>query len=257
MITVIWKRRERGKTDEQEKGLPAPCGGGPHLEAPTLVSPGLGPWVLFLVGLLVLWGPVGATPTWAKNLRQIVKFTPGVSTTMQEMIISNSGAQFLARIPALNAVALRLPVQQYQLALDYLTQTPEMEQIEEDAQITAPTEHPEGGAQGLITPATPGAGYPWNLAQINLNLVPSSTKGKDVRIAVLDTGIDPIHPVLGNRILGGYNARSGENPQDWIDRNGHGTHIAGIIAASLQGQGVVGVAPGAKLYAVKVLDDTG
>ena len=72
-----------------------------------------------------------------------------------------------------------------------------------------------------------------------------------VSVAVLDTGIDFDHPDLN--VVGGYNCTSDEWTA-WQDDHGHGTHVAGTIAAKDNGIGVVGVAPGASLWAVKVLD---
>lgn len=78
----------------------------------------------------------------------------------------------------------------------------------------------------------------------------------DVDIAVLDTGIAR-HPDL--RIGGGHNcsAEDGRDPSKWTDRYGHGTHVAGTIAAIDNGRGVVGVVPGARVWAIKVLGDNG
>ena len=73
-------------------------------------------------------------------------------------------------------------------------------------------------------------------------------------VAVIDTGIQRDHPDLN--VAGGYNCTS-SNRARWDDGNGHGTHVAGIIGALDNGQGVVGVAPGVRLWALKVLDDTG
>ncbi len=73
-----------------------------------------------------------------------------------------------------------------------------------------------------------------------------------IDIAVLDTGIDPSHPDLN--VAGGYDC-SGSG--SWVDRHGHGTHVAGTIAARDNGIGVVGVVPGARLWAVKVFSDSG
>ena len=73
-------------------------------------------------------------------------------------------------------------------------------------------------------------------------------------IAVIDTGIQRDHPDLN--VVGGYNCTSA-NRGKWDDGNGHGTHVAGIIGAYDNGRGVVGVAPGVRLWSVKVLDDTG
>lgn len=72
-------------------------------------------------------------------------------------------------------------------------------------------------------------------------------------IAILDTGIDLRHPDLN--IAGKVTFVSGTSSGN--DDNGHGTHVAGIAAAKDNGVGVVGVAPGARLYAVKVLDKNG
>jgi len=82
-----------------------------------------------------------------------------------------------------------------------------------------------------------------------------TNQGAGVKIAIVDTGIDPQHPELAGRIAGGYNAVDKQAP--WADDHFHGTHVAGIAAAALDGKGVVGVAPAASLYAVKVLTKDG
>jgi subtilisin len=73
----------------------------------------------------------------------------------------------------------------------------------------------------------------------------------DADIAVLDTGIDTGHPDLN--VVGGVAC----NGSGYQDRNGHGTHVAGIAAARDNSDGVVGVAPGARLWAVRVLNSSG
>jgi subtilisin family serine protease len=177
---------------------------------------------------------------------------------VQKAIVAQSGSKILQALSPLNALVVQLPAGQEDAALSFLSRDPAVENIEEDAVLSVPALSPEGGAQGFITPAEPGSnGYGWNLLQIKYDLVSSFMRNKGVNVAILDTGIDPNHPALSSSIAGGYNARAGENPNDWIDRNGHGTHVAGIIAAKLQGQGVSGVTPKSSLYAVKVLDNTG
>jgi subtilisin family serine protease len=86
----------------------------------------------------------------------------------------------------------------------------------------------------------------------------------DVDIAVLDTGIQPDNQELN--IAGGYNCTDEDQPESerddpdsWKDSPsfGHGTHVAGIAAARENGRGVAGVAQGARLWAIKVLDGNG
>ncbi|RJS50103.1 S8 family peptidase [Bacillus sp. PK3_68] len=87
----------------------------------------------------------------------------------------------------------------------------------------------------------------------------SETKGKGMTVAVLDTGCDTSHPDLQERIIGGRNFTDddGSNPDIFEDYNGHGTHVAGTIAAQKNESGVVGVAPEASLLIVKVLNKNG
>ncbi len=83
--------------------------------------------------------------------------------------------------------------------------------------------------------------------------------GKGVKIAILDSGINYNHQDLKDNYSGGHNFIMDANSSDPYDDgwNTHGTHMAGIIAAKNNGVGVVGVAPSASIYAVKVLDYNG
>lgn len=85
------------------------------------------------------------------------------------------------------------------------------------------------------------------------------TKGEGVVVAILDTGCDIDHSDLREQVIGGRNFTDddGGNPEIFEDYNGHGTHVAGTIAASENNMGVVGVAPMAKLLIVKVLNRHG
>ena len=81
---------------------------------------------------------------------------------------------------------------------------------------------------------------------------PARPTDVDVNVAVLDSGIDRNHPDLN--VAGGANCVGGRR---FDDSFGHGTHIGGIIGALDNSIGVVGVAPGARLWGIKVLDDDG
>lgn len=77
--------------------------------------------------------------------------------------------------------------------------------------------------------------------------------GDGVKVAILDSGCIQ-HPDLINNIIGGKNFTTEGSETDYNDLNGHGTHVAGIIAGNGK---VMGVAPNAKLLILKVLDKTG
>lgn len=97
--------------------------------------------------------------------------------------------------------------------------------------------------------------YGWGITAFDLPGVWSKSKGEGVKVAVLDTGVDLDHPDLNKNILPGFNfVNPGKQP--WDD-NQHGTHVAGIIAASNNEIGMVGVAPEAKIIPVKVLNKGG
>ncbi|MCU5743744.1 S8 family peptidase [Bacillus cereus] len=77
-----------------------------------------------------------------------------------------------------------------------------------------------------------------------------SDQGEGIVIAILDTGCDSIHPDLKDRIIGGKNVTSIGETSDFSDVDGHGTHLAGTIAAN--GQGIAGVAPKSRLMIYRV-----
>lgn len=81
--------------------------------------------------------------------------------------------------------------------------------------------------------------------------------GEGVRVAVLDSGIDYTHPELADNYQGGWDFVFNDNDPFDDSWNSHGTHVAGVIAAAADGSGVVGVAPNAALYGIKVLDGAG
>lgn len=94
---------------------------------------------------------------------------------------------------------------------------------------------------------------PWGVDRIDAEQVHPTNKGTGVKVAVLDTGIDLDHPDLA--VAGNVTFIEGTYNGD--DDNGHGTLVAGIIGALDNDIGVIGVAPEAALYAVKVLNSNG
>jgi thermitase len=96
---------------------------------------------------------------------------------------------------------------------------------------------------------------PPTLTEIEVSRLWQLTAGShETTVAVLDTGIDQDHEELDGQVIAETNFSNSFTPNDI---HGHGTHVAGIIAAKNNGLGVIGVAPGCLLLNVKVADDTG
>ena len=99
----------------------------------------------------------------------------------------------------------------------------------------------------------------WGIFAIGADRVWAVTTGKGVTVAVVDSGSGP-HPDLADNLLPGRSYFSSVETQDGndIDTSGHGSHVAGIIAAAANnGIGGSGVAPNAKILPIKVLDQVG
>ncbi|MEB3196024.1 MAG: S8 family peptidase [Candidatus Sericytochromatia bacterium] len=97
----------------------------------------------------------------------------------------------------------------------------------------------------------------WGLGKISLPAVWNAHSGHPaVTVAVIDTGVDAMHPDLAGTIVPGTSLIGGSTgPQD---DHGHGTHVAGVIAANrMDGRGVYGVAPACRIMPVKVLNHEG
>lgn len=125
-----------------------------------------------------------------------------------------------------------------------LAQNPAVEFVESDGQFE------------IAQASTSEYSESWVLGDIGAEPVHNSNyTGRGVKIALLDTGIDYNHPELAPNYRGGYDFIN--NDSDPMDDNGHGTHVAGILAAARDGQGIVGIAPDAEIYAIKVSDKRG
>ena len=106
-------------------------------------------------------------------------------------------------------------------------------------------------ATGLVAIA-PGDNIPPGVRRVGAAVDSSVREASRANVAVIDTGIALTHPDL-NAVAGKDCTGSGSAS----DGNGHGTHVAGIIGARNDGSGAVGVAPGTKLWSVRVLGSNG
>lgn len=156
----------------------------------------------------------------------------------------------------INAIAARIP----QAAIDALRRNPNIEYVELDEKVfkhecLTQTQTQTEIIGDIHKMSTLQQIVPWGIEKIGAINVHPYTKGSSVNISVIDTGIDYMHPDLSTNYKGGYNfVANNNNP---MDDNSHGTHVSGIIAAADNAIGVIGTAPEAFLYAVKVLDAKG
>ncbi|MBI2627034.1 MAG: S8 family serine peptidase [Parcubacteria group bacterium] len=111
-------------------------------------------------------------------------------------------------------------------------------------------------ADGIVYAIDAELDNTWGVKRIGSGTVhDNGNKGVGVKVAIIDSGIDYTHPDLDANFGGGYDFVN--NDTDSMDDNGHGTHVAGTVAAEDNDTGVVGVAPEASLYGLKVLNSSG
>lgn len=143
-------------------------------------------------------------------------------------------------------------------ALSAIRTTPGVESVGVDQQVQLRRPSPDSG-EGIqaTNDNTTGQTAHWGIQHIGGQEISDRVRSagtRNVTVAVLDSGIDYDHPELGNSVVWGANFTYGSERygiQTADDGNGHGTSVAGIIAAGDNGQGV---ASGTRLYAVKTLN---
>lgn len=197
----------------------------------------------------------------------LVKFKPTLREENIEITIAAYGAKKIRKIPVLDVYKIQISeASTVEETLYALSRNPDVEYAE-----------PDYIASIALTPNDPLFSYQYSLSNSGQQIgsLPGSPKGKEsadikatagweettgkenVIIAIIDTGVDLLHPDLKNKIQS-----SGRdlvnNDFDATDDHGHGTHVAGIAAADTNnGEGVAGVAWKCKILPVKVMDKEG
>ncbi len=198
--------------------------------------------VLMVLSLLVFSALAAAAGNQPEKVRVFLEFKgqPDVGA------VHLAGGRVLHSYTLLsNVLAVEVPVN----ALNGLLKNPNVVGVEYDAEVQA---------SGKPAPSQPAQKLPWGVDRIDADL--AIGKGNGVTVCIVDTGIDKTHPDLQANIVGGKNfvaKGASVDPTKWNDDNGHGTHVAGTIAAVDNSIGVVGVAPQASLLAAKVLNRQG
>ena len=204
----------------------------------------------------------------------IVAFKPGISDSQQKQFAQAQGLEVVDSIPGLRVLLVKAPKGRAGFAQFHMMSDPKIAKVganvwrDDWLNVGGEAVDPMSAAQQSLkqipafkpAPLKAKAGpeadeAQWGVKRVNAPAAWPTNQGNGVKVAIIDTGIDPTVPDLKNRVAGGYNAIDEKQP--WVDDHFHGTHCAGIVAAELDGKGVVGVAPKAMLYAVKVLTKEG
>ena len=176
-------------------------------------------------------------------VRSIVVFDGSTVNAAAMQRIQELGGVKLKDLPLVNGAAVALPATVSERALEHI---PGVAYVEPDLVVTALAKKPPA--------PQPAQTLPWGVLRVNAPAVWPTYKGDAINVAIVDTGVDTAHPDLTN-LKGGVSEVG--YTTSYNDDNGHGSHVAGIVAATDNTIGVVGVAPNANLYAVKVLDRRG
>ena len=205
--------------------------------------------------------------------RRIVTCRPEVSMADCQAAAQKVGCTVARVLPLVHAVVIEIPLERMTIAEAKLAGASKVERVDTDKKVRWLHSLPDFTAANIDTgeltrhikelqpkfPAAvgPNPQIPWGVLRVGAPSAWTRTQGEGASVAVIDTGIDSSHPDLAGQVAGGVNIIDPQHPDNWKDDEGHGTHVSGTIAANGRNGGIAGVAPMAKLYAVKVLDKDG
>ena len=213
--------------------------------------------VMILLSLFMLCVPAAHAGEGSSPVRVIVAFhgEPDLG------IFSRYGGRAVLELHSSPAVAGVLPAE----VLAKVQALDEVDYVVEDGVVKAdgaPSPSMPASGKGAVALVVPPEELTWGIARIKAPAAWGLSRGFGVRVAVLDTGIENTHPDFrgytfpyASRVVLGPSFVEGVTTS--LDDHNHGTHVAGIIGASLDDAGVAGVAPYCTPVAVKVLDANG
>lgn len=178
---------------------------------------------------------------------KIVGFKSDLALRKGQTLVEDFGIKVKKTLPLINGCLCQVDADAS--VFQTLAEDPMIEFIEDDYQ---------GQIQVMPTLSfdikKQGQEIPWGVKKVGAPSVWKDTTGKGIRVGIIDTGVDPNHPDLKDNVkVTGWVL----DCQNVVDDNGHGSHVAGIIAALDNDIGVVGVAPKVEIYSVKAFTKSG
>ncbi|MBV6466022.1 MAG: hypothetical protein PGMFKBFP_01320 [Anaerolineales bacterium] len=216
------------------------------------------------------------TPEPVETVEILVKFKGLVPNFIASGIIKSAGGEVTDKTNGIGLNVVAVPEDQAEDLIQGLTDNLLVDYAE-----------PNHTARAFYAPNDPGFSDQTNLSVMQVPFAWDVTRGENVIVAVIDTGLDFTHPDLisnlwanpgemGTDVNGNDKASNGmdddndgyvdnwlgwnfvDNNNDLADGNGHGTHSAGVIGAGMDNAlGIAGIAPGARILPIKALNDQG
>lgn len=191
---------------------------------------------LIIFSLIIILVPIATQAQEPQKTRVIIGFNqmPG---SAEEALIRSLGGKVRHTYTIIPSIAAELPEQ----AIEALSKNPRVRIIEPDA-----IAYEIGSYEEELNKT-------WGMVRIGEGAAHAAEAfGTGVKVAIIDSGIDYNHPEFAGIYIGGKDFVNGD--MDPMDIDGHGTHVAGTVAALRNGSGVVGAAPSVQLYALKALE---
>ncbi|WP_104138929.1 S8 family serine peptidase [Arthrobacter sp. ZGTC131] len=216
--------------------------------------------VAMALGAITLAAPSGAAPQTSGTGQIIVKFRDTVAASG---VLRQHGVSEGAGIGSTGARLIKVPAGKESQLIEALSRNPAVEYAEPDELVTATTADQyfprqyalqNNGQSFTNTASTLTVAGGKADADVDAVEAWSVTTGSGIRVAVLDSGVATDNPDISPKVVLRANFSSSATDED---NYGHGTHVAGIVAATHNTSGVAGVCPGCTILAGKVLNDSG
>ncbi|WP_255294098.1 S8 family serine peptidase [Bacillus toyonensis] len=205
--------------------------------------------VCFSLIFLFLYS-ISANPSFAEQKFDTYLVT--FKNVVDSKIILNHGGTIEKIYKYTPTVVSKIPVD----SIDSLRKNPNITTVEKDVSVEVIPDIKKEYSQKRSSIMNSGAPVlsDWNMERVKISPVhKQGYKGSNIKIGIIDSGIDITHEDI--KITDGINII--DTNSNYTDEFGHGTRVAGVIAALDNNKGVLGMAPLSKIYAIKVLDSRG
>jgi thermitase len=182
----------------------------------------------------------------------LVHFAAGTTPEMREALVAQMGGELVTWMHQIDVAEIRLPVQE---GAEASISSFSLSSMESDMITFAEVDWAVSGMAVPNDPDFSDATTSYGFDHVQASEAWEITTGaQEIIIAVVDSGVKLDHPEFAGRLVGGYDFINEDDQPD--DDQGHGTHVAGVIAAALNnGQGVAGICPNCRIMPVKVLNE--